>query len=690
MRTTQALAAAMLALCLSAIPAASADEGMWTFDSLPVDRLQQAYGFTPDKAWLDRIQKASVKLGEGCSGSVVSGDGLVLTNHHCVANCVQELSTPANNLMAAGFLAPGQREERICPALDASILQSITDVTARVQLAAKDAALSQMAGKRAAEIAMIEAEACGVSRDKRCNVVTLYRGGAYKLYVYDRYTDVRLSFAPERQAAFFGGDPDNFNFPRYAYDMALVRLYKDGKPAKFAHPLQISPGGAKEGDLVFTSGHPGSTDRLLTVAQLQFQRDQFLPWRIEYLAQIRGSLLNEATKGEEEARQVAEALFGIENSVKVFKGQHGALVLPSFFGLKFAEEKRLRDALAADPKLRSKYGDPFADIETIVAAQKASWLPYQMLEQRFGAGSVLLTNARTLIRGAAERGKPDSQRLTEYTASRIALRERAILADAPVHASLERLEIEFWLLKTREYLGADHPAIKTLFGGKTAAEIAGEIVSGSRLDDPAIRRSLWEKPALVASSTDPAIILARRIDAVSREARTAYDAAITSPLSAATEKVAALRFDVLDLSIYPDATSTLRLTYGAVKGWTDPVFGEVKPFTYAAGLWDRATGAYPFNLTAKWAGAKSAITPGLQMNLVTTNDIIGGSSGSPLLDRQGRIVGLVFDGNIHSLGGAFGFDPALNRTVSVSSQILLEGLRKIYGATALADELQHK
>jgi hypothetical protein len=690
MRKTLALVAAVLASGLCPVAPAAADEGMWTFDNIPVEYLKRTYGFSPDKAWLDRIQKASVKLGEGCSGSVVSGEGLVLTNHHCVSRCVEDLSTPASDLMAQGVATAGKRDERICPGLEASILQSTTDVTTRVKNAGASGPSGEAEGRRAAEISRIESSACGEAVDKRCQVISLYRGGQYKLYVYDRYTDVRLAFAPERQAAFFGGDPDNFNFPRYAYDMALVRLYKDGKPARFADPLQLDPGGAKEGELVFTSGHPGSTDRLLTVAQLAFQRDHFLPWRIDYLAQLRGSLLTEGTKGEEEARQVGDALFGIENSVKVMKGQRGALVEPAFFAVKVAEEKRLRDALAADPTLRAKYGDPFGDIETLTAAQSSLWLPYQMLELRFGAGSSLLGDARTLVRGPVERAKPDDERLLEFTASRISRRERSLLAVSPVHAALERLEIEFWLLKTREYLGADHPAVKALFGARSAAEIAQDVVAGSRLDDPAVRKRLWENPAEVVASSDPAIVLAGKIDAASREARKAYQSRITGPLAAATERLAALRFDVLGDTIYPDATSSLRLSFGTVKGWKDPVHGQIAPFTYAGGLWERATGAYPFNLTAKWLGARSSVTQGMQMNLVSTNDIIGGNSGSPLLDRQGRIVGLVFDGNIHSLGGAFGFDPALNRTVSVSSQILVEGLRKVYGAMALADELQHK
>jgi len=671
-------------------PAAWADEGMWTFDGFPSAKVKQLYGFAPDQQWLDRVRKASVRLnGGGCSGSIVSTEGLVLTNHHCVSACSEALSSSQHDLVNDGYLATSRREEKICPGNEASILQSITDVTNRIRGVTASASPATAGMVRATEIAKIEKEACGEDRNKQCEVVTLYRGGQYKLYTYDRYDDMRLVFAPELQAAFFGGDPDNFNFPRYALDMALVRLYRDGQPVKFTDPLRIDPAGAKEGDLTFVPGHPGSTERLLTISQLEFQRDHFLPWRAEYLSQIRGSLISEGTKGEEEARQVNESLLSIENSLKVFRGQRGALVEPSFFAMKVAEEKKLRDALGNDPKLKQKYGDPFADIEAITASQKLAWLPYQMLELRFGAGSVLLADARTLVRGATERQKGENT-LPEFSPSRLASTQAALLAEAPVHPVLEKVEIAFWLDKTREYLGPDNQAVKALFGPHTSQEIAADIVEHSQIDDAAFRKKLWDNPSQVAASNDPAIALFRKIDAAARAARQRYQSTVTGPTSLAAERIANLRFDVLGQTIYPDATSTLRLSYGTVKGWTDPTFGEVKPFTYVSGLWERATGAFPFNLGAKWVNAKSKIPGNTQENFVTTNDIIGGNSGSPVLNRDGRIIGLAFDGNIHSTGGGYGFDASLNRCVAVSSQLILAALRNIYGATALADELERK
>ena len=666
---------------------ASADEGMWTFDNFPSAKVQQQYGFAPDQKWLDRVEKAAVRLENGCSGSIVSKDGLVLTNHHCVTGCTTALSSPGNDYVGDGYYTAARKDEKICPGAEASIVRSVSDVTDRVKAAVAKAPVGNGASARAEEISAIEDEACEGKSRLRCDVVNMYRGGQFKLYVYDRYDDVRIVFVPEMQAAFFGGDPDNFNYPRYALDMALLRLYRDGKPVAFVDPLRIDVAGPKADDLVFVAGHPGSTERLLTNAQLEFQRDHYLPWRIEYLSQFRGSLLTEATKGEEEARQVSEALDSVENSLKVFKGQRGALVEPSFFAVKVAQEQKLREALSASADLRAKYGDPFATLAAIAPVEKRTYLPYQMLELRFGAGSVLLDDARTIYRSAVERTRTDGLRLREYSASRIGGVHAGILAEAPVHPVLEKLAIAFWLDKAREYLGPDHPAIKAMFGARTAREIAADIVENSQIGDTTFRKRMWADPKQAQASNDPALVLIRQVDAAAREARAAYERDVSAPTAGASEQLAGLRFAVLDQSIYPDANFTLRLSYGVVQGWDDPIQGKIAPFTYMSGLWKRATGAYPFNLGARWLGGERKLPPDMQYDFVSTNDIIGGNSGSPVLNRQGRVIGLAFDGNIHSTGGSYGFDPALNRMVSLSSQAIVGALRNIYGASALADEL---
>ena len=680
-------AGVFVAVLLGVTAIASADEGMWTFDSFPAATVQQQYGFAPDQKWLDHVRKASVRLENGCSGAVVSKEGLVLTNHHCVSECTTALSSAANDYVDDGFYTAARKDERVCPGAEASILKSISDVTDRVKAAMAKAPTGGAAAARADEIASIEDEACAAQSRLRCDVVNMYRGGQYQLYVYDRYDDLRIAFAPETQAAFFGGDPDNFNYPRYALDLALLRLYRDGKPATFADPLRIDAAGPKAGELIFVSGYPGSTERLLAVSQLEFERDHYLPWRIEYLSQFRGSLLTEATKGEEEARQVSEALDSVENNLKVFKGERGALVEPSFFAVKVAQEKKLRDALAASADLRTKFGDPFATLAAIAPAEKREFLPYHMLELRFGAGSVLLDDARTIYRSATERARPEGSRLREYGPSRIGGVHAGILAEAAVHPVLEKLAIAFWLDKAREYLGADHPAIKAMFGARASREIAADIVDNSQIGDTAFRKRMWADPKQAQASNDPALVLIRQVDAAAREARLAYERDVSAPTVSAAEKLAGLRFAVLGQSMYPDANFTLRLSFGVVQGWDDPVRGKIEPFTYMSGLWKRATGAYPFNLGVRWIGGEHKLPGDMQYDFVSTNDITGGNSGSPVLNRQGRVIGLAFDGNIHSTGGSYGFDPALNRMVSLSSQAIVGALRNIYGATALADEL---
>ncbi len=675
-------------LSLMALPA-FADEGMWTFDNFPRQKVEALYGVSISPEWLGRLQRASVRLDGGCSASIVSRDGLVLTNHHCVVDCVQNLSTEAADFVANGFSARNRDEEKVCPGAEASILQNISDVTDRIKKATADIAASEVKQKRDAEISAIEEACAGGNPARRCEVVSLYGGGQYKLYEYDRYQDVRLAFAPELAAAFFGGDPDNFNFPRYAFDAALIRLYKDGKPARFDAPLIIDGDGPEEGELVFTSGHPGSTQRLFTLAQLEFLRDHFLPFRLSYLAELRGTILATGRSSPETQRRLQDMLFGVENSFKAQRGQRAALADPAFFGQIAAREAALRSALDSDAALKASYADPWTDVEQAMRARSRLWMPMELLEQRPGAGSSLLWYAKHLTRAGAERDKPAAERLAEYAPAALVSLERQMLAPAPVYPDVEETALTFWLLKVREYLGADHPAVRALFGARTAEDIARDVATNSRLGDPAVREALWTGGAsAVAAADDPALALFARMDAAARETRKAFDAEVTGPISQASERIAAIRFAVEGDEVYPDATFTLRLSFGQVQGWSDPLHGPVPAFTYAKGLWERATGADPFRLAPSWVGKESVLAPDLKFNLVSTNDIIGGNSGSPLVDKEGRIVGLVFDGNIHSLGGAYGFDPALNRTVSVASPLILEALAKVYGLDWLVEEIK--
>jgi hypothetical protein len=666
---------------MAGIAVSLADEGMWTFDNPPTAKMKAAYGFAPDKAWLDRVQAGSARLQSGCSSAIVSATGLVQTNHHCVVGCVQNLSAAGNDLVRSGFMAKTQAEERQCPGLAVEVQTATDDVTARITAATRGKTGADFTKARDGAVAEIEKTCKGDAADKRCQVVSLYQGGQYKLYSYGRFNDVRLVFAPELDAAFFGGDPDNFNFPRYAFDVAFLRLYKDGQPAATPGHLKLRATPLADGEMVFVSGNPGTTSRQLTTDQLAFQRDHFLPWRLQTLSELRGRLLQFSAQSAENRRMAADVLFGVENSYKAMVGRRQALVDPNTFRVKLREERTLK---AAGADVQAAYGE----IGSAVAAQRRFFLAHQYVEARLGQGSSLLAYARTLVRGAEEREKPDGERLPDFTSARLPATAQFLLAAEPVEAPLEELLISFWASKMREYLTADDPLVIKALGKESPEAFARRLVASSQLADPVERKRLWEGgKAAIEASTDPAIVFFRAIDADARALRARFSAEVDGPITRAQERIAKARFARYGASIYPDATFTLRLSYGKVAGWTEPTGRAVPAFTLTSGLWARATGADPFALTPRWAAAKDKLNPNTIFNIASTNDIIGGNSGSPLLDKDGRVVGAVFDGNIHSLGGEYVYDGGLNRTVTVSSVITLEALDKVYGMNALVAEL---
>lgn len=678
-----------IATCVLALPAA-ADEGMWTFDNFPSAQVKQKYGFGPDKAWLDRVQRAAVRLSSGCSASLVSPHGLVLTNWHCLSTCSQDLSSKANNYPETGFAAGSLKDEKTCPNTQAEILTSIADVTDRVKKAIAGKPAADVAKARGAEIARIEEEGCKANPKTKCEVVTLYQGGQYKLYTYRKYEDVRLVFQPEDAVGFFGGDPDNFNFPRFNMDSGFVRLYEDGKPIATKDFLPWASDAPKENDVVFVPGNPGSTERLYTVAQLAFLRDWQLPTRQLIRSELRGLLASYRAQSAENRRQAQDITYGVENSFKAQYGQMRALMDPAFFGLKQSEEASLRAKVKADASLAAKIGDPWGDIEKAVAAQRDLYLAHDFLEERAGSISDLYGLARDLVRAAEERSKPNADRLADFTDSALPQLERRMKEATPVYLGVERIGLELWLSKTREYLTVDDLRVQRLLGKESPEGIAQRAIAGTKLGDPKVRMALWTggKKAIDAS-TDPLIVLARRAEADSRAVLNEWRSRVEGPIAVAQEKIAQARFALLGTKVYPDATFTLRLSYGQVKGWTH-LGRTVAPFTTMGGAFARATGAEPFVLAKRWVKAEPKIAKDTVFNISTTNDIIGGNSGSPLVDAKGRVVGAVFDGNIHSLGGAYGYDPKLNRTVSVATAAITEALTKIYGAQRIVDELQGK
>ncbi len=681
--------AALGAVCALALlgAGARAAEGMWTFDNFPSAAVKASLGVEIGPQWLSHVRGAAVRLSSGCSASVVTREGLVLTNNHCVRECVQQLSSDRIDYIASGFSASTRQDERLCAGMQAEILTDISDVTSEVQSATAGKSGREFVTARDAKIAAIENRACaGREARFRCQVISLYEGGEYQLYRYRKYADVRLVMAPEAQTAFFGGDPDNFNFPRYDLDFSFVRLYEDGKPVATPDHLRWSFAPPQAGEAVFVVGNPGTTDRLLTAEQLATMRDLSLPWYLLRMSELRGRLIRFSEESADHARIADTLLFGVENSFKARYGEEQALVAPALIDAKRRADEALREKVAADPALAREIGDPWSDIAKAQADARALAMPYGLEESSAGQGSRLFGYARALVRAAEERRKPNSERLPEYTDSRLPLLEKDVLDPAPVYPELEQVALEFWLSKLREYLTADSPATR-IFLGRDSPETRSAELARSRLADRAYRKQLWDGGlAAVKASTDPLIRFVLATDPASRAIRKDYEARVSGPTDQAAQKIAKARFAVYGTSVYPDATFSLRISYGRIAGWTDEVT-TVPPFTYFGGLWQRATGQFPFNLAPRWQHAEGLVNPRTVFDFATTNDIIGGNSGSPVIDAQGDAIGAIFDGNIHSLGGDFGYDAELNRAVAVSTAAIGEALRNVYGQRALLAEL---
>ena len=683
---TAILAALMLPAALMA--PASADEGMWTTNNFPADKVAQAYGFKPDQAWLDHVRLSSLRLARGCSASFVSPEGLVQTNHHCAQGCIAQLSTATNDLVAAGFYAKERKDEVKCPDIEANQLIAITDVTDRVGRATANKDGQALVDAKKAIEATIARECSGDDVNLRCDVVELYHGGVYNLYKYRRYQDVRLVFAPELAIAFFGGDPDNFEFPRYDLDVTYLRVYAGDAPldssANYFHYAKVD---AQAGDLTFTSGHPGATNRLDTVAELEFRRDVTLPRDIFYSSELRGILTEFSTKGVEQARIATGLLFGIENSLKARKGQFAALVDPAIIKARAAAEQALRAKVAADPQLQAQYGKAWDNIRAALDRYRELRDRYVFTEGGQGFRSRLFGFAKTLVRHAAEAAKPDEARLREFTNANFPIQRQAMVASTPVYPELEKLTLTFSLTKLREALGPDDPFVKKVLGDKSPAKLAAELVDGTGLADVDFRRRLLDAdPAAIAASNDPMIAFARNIDPDLRAVRQRYENDVAAQLTKYSGQIANAMFKIHGTSTYPDATFTLRISYGTVKGYRENG-REIDPITRIGGAFERATGSDPFRLPDSWIAARAALDPAQPFNFATTNDIIGGNSGSPVLNKAGEVVGLIFDGNIQSLGGDFGFDPAVNRAVAVNVGALREALAKVYHADRVVDEL---
>ncbi len=683
MTTAPLLRRLLLALAMAIAIPAFADEGMWTYDNFPAAMVKQQYGADITPSWLDHVRLSTIRL-SNCTASFVSPDGLILTNHHCAEQCLAEIASPEHDRMRDGYLARSRTEEVRCPTQYADVLVESENITAKVTTATqgKDAKAAGEARKKA--LTQLE-QACeqsfGKKDPRRCESVKLYEGGQYFLYKYKRYTDVRLTFAPEQAIAAYGGDPDNFQFPRWDLDMSVLRAYEDGKPAKTPNYLKVNWNGPAANELVFVSGHPGSTDRLLTVAQLEAER-RSIPFWLLRASELRGRYIQFAQGGTENARIVADALNSLENSIKVRRKELDALT----DGRLLAQKQREETALRARAGLGGA-NDPWAQIEKAERRGQELEVPYTFIESGVGFNSSLFRYARLLVRAAAERTKPNDERLREYTDSALPQLQQRALANVPLYPEREKLTLSFGLLRMREYLGPDYPLVNNLMKEISPEALAESLVADSKLGDPAVRKQLWEGgAAAIAASKDPMVRIALLVDPEARALRKQYEDEVESPIDAASEKIAAARFAAYGTSVYPDATFTLRLNYGTVQGWTE-AGKPVAPFAPLVRAYERSTGADPFRIPESWLKARQNLDPQTPFNLSTNNDIVGGNSGSGLINAKGEIVGLIFDGNIHSIAGSFWFDPVMNRAVAVHPAIIRAALTRVYNATALASEL---
>jgi hypothetical protein len=678
-----------LSLMLWAVTSASfADEGMWLYSDPPRTQLKERYNFDATPEWLEHLQKSSVRFNSGGSGSFISEDGLILSNHHVGADTLQKVSAEGHDYLKNGFHAKSLAEEIKAPDLELNVLMSIEDVTARVNAAVKPGASDEESFKeRRAVMAAIEKE----SKDKtgeRSDVVTLYQGGRYHLYRFKRYTDARVVFAPAQQVAFYGGDPDNFEYPRYDLDVCFFRAYEDGKPAKIQNYLKWSQTGTKDGDLVFVSGHPGRTSRLFTMAELDYVRDSQMPRSLQRLFRMEVNLLSYSERSQENERRAKEDLFGVQNSRKARKGGLAGLLDPELMEKKAAEEKALREKIRAREDLR----DTLTAYDRIAVAQKViaeNARAYNLLEGGAAFHSELFGIARTLLRAGEERPKPNGERLREFTEAGRESLEFALFSDKPIYNDLEELQLTDSLTYLAEEMGFSSPLVQKVLAGKSPAARAVELVTGSKMHDVAFRKKLYEGgQAAVDAEDDPMIALARSVDGEARALRKVMEAQGEAKQQSHA-KIGKARFAIEGASSYPDATFTLRLAFGTVKGYEEGG-KQIPAHTTFAGLYERDKdheNQPPFDLPKIWLDAKSKIDLPTPLNFVCTADIIGGNSGSPVVDRKGEFVGIIFDGNIQSLVLDFAYTDTQARAVSVDSRGIVEALKKVYSADALVSEL---
>lgn len=680
---------AALAAVLATAPffVAHADEGLWLFNNFPKEMVAGKYHFQVTDAFLNHLQLASVRFNSGGSGSFVSQSGLMFTNHHVGLDCIQKLSTPEHDYTANGFYAVNHAAERQCPDLEVNVLLRIRDVTADVKGAAKDAVNPAEANQqRKAAMSQIE-KSCTAGTGHRCDVVTLYSGGVYNLYEYKKYTDVRLVFAPEFDIAQFGGDPDNFTYPRYDLDFAFFRAYENGKPVEVKDWLRWSHTGVKDKELTFVSGNPGTTGRLATYAELEFSRDVSYPLLYDRLGSLIAALEVYRAQSAENSRVGRENLFSVQNGYKAYTGFLVGLRDPALMKEKLDRETKLRAAIAANPEKQKQFGALWDDVAAAFAQYRGFYMRQFLLERAPSLGSDLFGIARAVLRYAAETRKPNAERLREFAESNLPAIEQSMYSTEPLADSMEIAVLANYFTFLRAHLGEDDATVKAVLNGQTPEQAASGYVTTSRLKDVAERQRLAKDLDAVMASGDGMIRLARLLDGPARKYRKQYEDNVEAVLTQSKAKMAQARFAVYGTSEYPDATFTLRLTYGPVLGYKNAA-GQPIPYTTTLdGLYKHATGVEPFKLPQRWLDAKDKLNLSTPYNFVTTTDTHGGNSGSPTVDEKNELVGILFDGNLESLPNRFVFTDAISRSVHVASQGIVEALRKVYKADRVVKEL---
>ena len=682
---------ALLLLCLVAIAMGTlsyADEGMWLFNAFPKDKVQAKYGWAPDQAWLDHVQLSSARAPNG-SSSFVSPDGLIFTNHHIAQECIHDLSTGGKDYMKNGFYAATQADEAKCPGMEFVVLQSIEDVTAKVAGAVKPGMSTADAGKAQREQMTTLEKECSTG-GIRCDVVTLYSGAMYNLYKYKKYDDIRLVFAPEFSIAFFGGDPDNFEYPRYDLDISFFRAYENGKPASTPQYLKWQPNGASDNELIFVSGHPGRTQRLLTMDQLNFLRDYQYPLMLNTYKGRIAALEKFGAQSAENEREAQSALFGQQNSQKAVTGYLDALKDKDLMAGKAADEKSLQQFVSSNAERKQQFGDPWAEISKAVDVQKEIYKQLLFLDAMGGFRGDLPRYARMIVRAADQKQKPNNQRIRQYTDSQLPTLETDLFSTAPVYKQLDIVQLTESLTQLRDVLGADNPDVKKALAGKTPEERAKEVIDGTKLEDVAVRKRLYEGGATaVNASTDPLIVMLRDIEPDASAIHEKDEDQVQAVLRKSGGDIGKALFAQKGLGVPPDATFTLRLSYGPVVGYK--LKGKDIPwFTTMGGAYEHAAkhgSKPPYELPESWIKAKSSINQKTVYDTVSTADIIGGNSGSPVINKKGEVVGIVFDGNIESLAWNFAYTDKVARAVEVDSRAITESLKNIYHANGLLNEL---